>query len=62
MREGEVGLAPSPAHFMHFPTSLAYNGAKPTIDAFQTPTCTQHLPTLDRKEIPTKLEPNTRKS
>lgn len=47
---------------MHLPTGLTYNGAKPTIDAFQTPESAQHLPTLDRKEkIPIKLNPNTEK-
>ncbi|KAJ5384092.1 hypothetical protein N7517_002003 [Penicillium concentricum] len=34
-------------HFMHLPTGLAYNGANPTIEAFQTPKSAQHLPTLD---------------
>lgn len=43
-------ITPNPAHFMHLPTGLTYNGAKPTIDAFQTPESAQHLPTLDRKE------------
>ncbi|KAJ5550350.1 hypothetical protein N7461_005048 [Penicillium sp. DV-2018c] len=34
-------------HFMHLPTGLAYNGAKPTIGAFQTPENAKDLPTLD---------------
>lgn len=46
---------------MHLPTGLTYNRAKPTIDAFQTPESAQHLPTLDRKEIPIKFSPNTEK-
>lgn len=46
---------------MHLPTGLTYNGAKPTIDAFQTLDSAQHLPTLDRKQIPIKLNPNTEK-
>lgn len=49
------------AHFMHLPTGLAYNGAKPTIDAFQTLKSAQRLPTLDRKKIPPKLKPSTEK-
>ncbi|KAJ5513712.1 cyclase [Penicillium fimorum] len=34
-------------YFMHHPTGLAYNGANPTIEAFQTPKSSQTLPTLD---------------
>lgn len=45
-------LTPDPAHFMHLPTGLVYNGAKPTIDAFQTPEVTKGLPTLGREETP----------
>lgn len=46
---------------MHLPTGLTYNGAKPTIDAFQTPKSAQNLQTLDRKQPPIKLNPNTEK-
>jgi hypothetical protein len=38
------------AHFMHLPTGLAYNGARPTIEALQSPDPTKQLPTLDRKQ------------
>ncbi|CAG7950841.1 unnamed protein product [Penicillium nalgiovense] len=34
-------------HFTHLSTGLAYNGAKPTIEALQTPNPENQLPTLD---------------
>jgi kynurenine formamidase len=41
---------------MHLPTGLAYNGAKPTIAAFQTPEIAPDLPTLDRERGPNNLK------
>jgi hypothetical protein len=53
---GSKIMTSNPAHFMHLPTGLTYNAAKPTVEAFQTPKSAQHLPTLERKKIPIKLK------
>ncbi|OQD82958.1 hypothetical protein PENANT_c019G11720 [Penicillium antarcticum] len=34
-------------HFMHLPTNLFYNAARPTIETLQNPNSAQQLPTLD---------------
>ncbi|CAG7982427.1 unnamed protein product [Penicillium olsonii] len=40
-------LTSQPAHFMHLPTQLTYNGTKPTIETLQVPDPANQLPTLD---------------